>query len=118
MIKAIQGYLGAGNITVSREFSKDMQKSLRNMRNVNRFAYKNDLAINFSPARSGDANKVNMDVSRMRISHVTEVPDVAMKLDTGDRTFINWEEPIHSSEVSKMSVPILDTLMKIVSRGN
>jgi len=41
-----------------------------------------------------------------------------MKLDTGDRTFINWEEPIHSSEVSKMSVPILDTLMKIVSRGN
>ena len=118
MIQKIQSLLGRSNISVSKKFPKEVQKSLKGMSKVNRLAYKNDLNIRFSPALSGDVNKINMEVSKSRISHVTEVPEIAMKLNTGDSAYIHWEEALHNSEVPKRTVPILDTLMRIISSSN
>ena len=102
-INAIKSFFSPSRIEVAKNIRNrgiDFKKSPV----LKQLAEQNDVFIKLSDSKLNDPAKINMQVFRRGIDHVCDIPEYALKHDTGDQIYINWEKKISESEVSPVSV--------------
>lgn len=88
--------LGFSNIKFANNLSKNHRKALiRPLSNLERVAKDDDVFVKFS----SDNDKLKMEVKKSVIKHVTDIPNYAMKHNTGDSVYVS----IKSSSVTEFS---------------
>jgi len=109
LINSISQSFGCSRISVSKEYPKALQKTLKRTSELKEIAKKNDVYLNISPSKKDSSNTL-ITIFRKKISHICDKPELALSQDTGDRIYINWEKIIVQKETETNPESIVNSI--------
>ncbi len=84
-------------IEVSKEYSKHLRKQIKTNPILEVVAEKNDVFLKFIPSQN--LGNTILQIFKRGIDHIADIPAYALKHNTGDQVYINWEEKIAELEI-------------------
>ena len=97
LVNPINQNFESSRVMVSRKYPKQMRKNIKSINLLNAIAEKKGVYLKFSPSK--ELGYTKMDVFRKGIDHVTDIPEYAVKNQTGDQVYISWEQKIGEKEM-------------------
>jgi len=114
-IQAIKSFFKPSRIEIARNLRKDQvvkNMGLKSNAILNDIAEKQDIFIRFSQSAK-DTLKMNMQVFRRGIDHVSDITDYAIKNQTGDQVYVHWEKKILDRDVYPLISTIENTVLNL-----
>ena len=98
LINPISLNFESSRVRVSRAHEKSIRKTLKSLPELDIMARKQDVYFTFKPSEKNPMNTV-MTIFKRGIDHIADVPEYALKHDTGDQVYINWTKDICKEEL-------------------
>lgn len=114
-VHSIKYAFGLSNVKISRRLTSYSKHYLANMPQVEEFAKKNNLYLNFVPSKNKKiASMAEMQVKTSEYKHVSSVPEYAVKNNTGGAVYIPVEKTLFKTNVFDSRSEILNKLANFV----
>ena len=115
LLHPVSQNFGCSRISISKDYPKSLGKILKKSPELKEIAKKDNIYINFSNSEK-NTNYTLLTILRKKIRHVTEVPEYAIKNNTGDNIYINWEKILIQRETESNAEKIIETIKYLLSR--
>ena len=120
IVHSIKYAIGLSNVKASRKLPSMTRDYVTHMPTFEKYLRRHNLHANFTPLEKNSADKfiAQMNISKLEYKHVSEIPEYAVKHNTGDAVYIPVKKNILSIPVSRDRVGIFNTLVKFIRENN
>ena len=115
IIHSVKSAFGLSRVEFSRGFEKSKRKLFSDMPKVESLAKEHDVYVKLTPSQENNGRSL-VQILKKGISHVADIPEYALKHDTGDQVYINWTEEIGKRDVASNEFAISNVIKQFCEK--